>query len=294
VRGTQDGCVLFAAPPENEYGLRTSETRKITSRGANIMSQVISGTPLTGRVAVVTGASSGIGEATAERLAQLGAKVALLARRGERIEAAADRINAAGGTALAVTTDVTDRAALLAAADRIDAELGHVDLVFANAGIQLISEIVDLKVEDWDTQIDLNIKGVMNTIQSFVTSLVDAAEAGKTADLITTSSIAATRVLEKFQVYSGTKAYISQLTRLLRTELGRKNVRVSTIEPGMVDTELPDHVTDPDASKLMADLIDQIDVLRSEDVAETVAFVAAVPKHVNLTEITILPTAQII
>ncbi|MGW1737391.1 SDR family oxidoreductase [Nocardia sp. NPDC001965] len=141
---------------------------------------------------------------------------------------------------------------------------------------------------------DLNIKGVMNTIQAFVTSLVDAAEAGKTADLITTSSIAATRVLEKFQVYSGTKAYISQLTRLLRTELGRKNVRVSTIEPGMVDTELPDHVTDPDASKLMADLIDQIDVLQSEDVAETVAFVAAVPKHVNLTEITILPTAQII
>ncbi|MEV0362397.1 SDR family oxidoreductase [Nocardia fusca] len=258
------------------------------------MSQVISGTPLTGRVAVVTGASSGIGEATAERLAQLGAKVALLARRSERIEAAADRINAAGGTSLAVTTDVTDRAALQAAADRINTELGHVDLVFANAGIQLISEIVDLKVEDWDTQIDLNIKGVMNTIQAFVTSLVDAAEAGKTADLITTSSIAATRVLEKFQVYSGTKAYISQLTRLLRTELGRKNVRVSTIEPGMVDTELPDHVTDPDASKLMADLIDQIDVLRSEDVAETVAFVAVVPKHVNLTEITILPTAQII
>lgn len=258
------------------------------------MRQVISGTPLAGRVAVVTGASSGIGEATAERLAQLGAEVALLARRGERIEAIADRINAAGGTALAVATDVTDRAALQAAADRINAELGHVDLVFANAGIQLISEIVDLKVEDWDTQIDLNIKGVMNTIQAFVTSLVDAAEAGKTADLITTSSIAATRVLEKFQVYSGTKAYISQLTRLLRTELGRKNVRVSTIEPGMVDTELPDHVTDPDAGKLMADLIDQIAVLQSADVAETVAFVAAVPKHVNLTEITILPTAQII
>ncbi|MFD8102877.1 SDR family oxidoreductase [Nocardia fluminea] len=258
------------------------------------MSQVISGSPLAGRVAVVTGASSGIGEATAQRFAQLGATVALIARRGERIEAVAARINAAGGTALAVPTDVTDRAALLGAADRIRTELGRVDLVFANAGIQLISEIVDLKVEDWDSQIDLNIKGVMNTIQAFVTSLVEAAEADKPADLITTSSIAATRVLEKFQVYSGTKAYVSQLTRLLRTELGRKNVRVSTIEPGMVDTELPDHVTDPDASTLMADLIDQIDVLRSGDVAETVAFVAAVPKHVNLTEITILPTAQII
>jgi NADP-dependent 3-hydroxy acid dehydrogenase YdfG len=111
---------------------------------------------------------------------------------------------------------------------------------------------------------------------------------------VTTSSIAATRVLEKFQVYSGTKAYLSHLTRLLRTELGRKNVRVSTVEPGMVDTELPDHVTDPDASKLMADLVEQIDVLQSRDVAETVAFVAGLPKHVNLTEITILPTQQII
>jgi NADP-dependent 3-hydroxy acid dehydrogenase YdfG len=258
------------------------------------MSQVLTGTPLTGRIAVVTGASSGIGEATAERLAQLGAKVALLARRTDRITTTANRINAAGGTAIAVTTDVTDRTALQATADRITTELGPVDLVFANAGVQLISEIVDLKVDDWDTQIDLNIKGVMNTIQAFVEPLVQAAADDKPADLITTSSIAATRVLEKFQVYSGTKAYISQLTRLLRTELGRKNVRVATIEPGMVDTELPDHVTDPDASKLMADLIHDIDCLQSADIAETIAFMAAVPRHVNLTEITIMPTAQAI
>lgn len=258
------------------------------------MSQILTGAPLDGRVAVITGASSGIGEATAERLAELGAKVALLARRNDRITAAADRINTAGGTAIAITTDVTDRDSLAAAADRIDTEFGTVDLVFANAGVQLISEIVDLEVDDWDTQIDLNIKGVMNTIETFVESLVQAATDGKPADLITTSSIAATRILEKFQVYSATKAYISQLTRLLRTELGRKNVRVATIEPGMVDTELPDHVTDPDASHLMADLIDQIDVLQPEDIAETVAFLTAVPKHVNLTEITILPTAQAI
>lgn len=258
------------------------------------MSQILTGTPLNRRVAVITGASSGIGEATAERLAELGAKVALLARRNDRITAAADRINTTGGTAIAITTDVTDRVSLAAAAERINAELGPVDLVFANAGVQLISEIVDLEVDDWDRQIDLNIKGVMNTIETFVESLVQAAADGKPADLITTSSIAATRILEKFQVYSATKAYISQLTRLLRTELGRKNVRVATIEPGMVDTELPDHVTDPDASQLMADLIDQIDVLQSEDIAETVAFLTAVPKHVNLTEITILPTAQAI
>jgi NADP-dependent 3-hydroxy acid dehydrogenase YdfG len=255
---------------------------------------VIDGTPLAGRVAVVTGASSGIGEATAERFAQLGAKVALLARRQDRIDAVAQRIKSTGGTALALDVDVTDRAAMQAAADRINSELGAVDLVFANAGVQLVSEIGELKVDEWHAQIDLNIKGVMNTIEVFVRTLEQAAARGGPADLITTSSIAATRILEKFSVYSGTKAYISHLTRLLRTELGRKMVRVATVEPGMVATELPDHVTDPDATRLMADLLRQIDCLSSQDVVETVAFVASVPRHVNLTEITILPTEQAI
>lgn len=258
------------------------------------MSSLITGTPLDGRVAVVTGASSGIGEATAERLAALGARVAVAARRADRLEALTGRIRSAGGTALALPLDVTDRAAVAAAADRVAGELGPVDLVFNNAGVQLISPIDDLQVDDWQRQIDLNVTGVMNVIGAFVPHLVEAAAAGRPADLISTSSIAATRVLEKFSVYSGTKAYISHLTRVLRVELGRKMVRVSTIEPGMVDTELPSHVTDPDASKLMADLIRDIEVLSPADVAEAVAFIASVPRHVNLTEITILPTGQAI
>jgi len=258
------------------------------------MSTVIANTPLAGRTAVVTGASSGIGEATAVRLAQLGAKVAVAARRKDNLEVLVERITAGGGTALAVPLDVTDRDAVTAAAERVTAELGRADLVFANAGVQLVSAVDDLRVDDWQRQIDLNVTGVMNTIGAFVPHLVAAAAAGGPADLVTTSSIAATRVLEKFSVYSGTKAYLSQLTRLLRVELGRKMVRVSTVEPGMVDTELPDHVTDPDASKLMADLLTEIDVLSPADVAETVAFIASVPRHVNLTEITILPTQQAI
>jgi NADP-dependent 3-hydroxy acid dehydrogenase YdfG len=243
------------------------------------MSTVITAAPLAGRVAIVTGASSGIGEATAVRLAALG-------------DALAARITAAGGTALPLPLDVTDRVAVNAAAAQVAARLGPVDLVFNNAGVQLISPIEDVRFDDWQRQIDLNITGVMNVIGAFVPQLIDSAAQGRPADLITTSSIAATRVLEKFSVYSGTKAYISQLTRLLRVELGRKIVRVSTIEPGMVDTELPLHVTDPDATRLMADLINDIDVLSAADVAETVAFIASVPRHVNLTEITILPTQQ--
>jgi NADP-dependent 3-hydroxy acid dehydrogenase YdfG len=258
------------------------------------MSTLLTGTPLAGRVAVVTGASSGIGEATALRLAGLGAKVVIAARRADRLEALAERITRAGGTAVALPLDVTDREAVNAAAERVARELGPADLVFNNAGVQLISAVEENRFDDWQRQIDLNITGVMNVIGAFVPQLIASAADGRPADLITTSSIAATRVLEKFSVYSGTKAYISQLTRLLRVELGRKKVRVATIEPGMVDTELPVHVTDPDASKLMADLIDEIDVLSAADVAETVAFIASVPSHVNLTEITILPTQQAI
>ncbi len=256
------------------------------------MSTVLTTAPLTGRVAVVTGASSGIGAATAERLATLGATVAVAARRADNLDALVARITEAGGTALALPLDVTDREAVLTAAGKVADTFGPADLVFNNAGVQLISPVEDTRFDQWDRQIDLNITGVMNVIGAFVPQLIESAAHGKPADLITTSSIAATRVLEKFSVYSGTKAYISQLTRLLRVELGRKKVRVSTIEPGMVDTELPSHVTDPDATRLMADLIREIDVLTAADVAETVGFVAAVPRHVNLTEITILPTEQ--
>lgn len=255
---------------------------------------LLTGTPLAGRVAVVSGASSGMGAVTAERLAELGATVVVLARRKERLDSLVKNIEAAGGTALALAVDVTDRAAVQTVADQVADRFGKADLVFNNAGVQLVSGIEELKVDEWQRQIDLNISGLMNVIAAFLPHLTDSAAEGKSADLINTSSIAATRILEKFSIYSGTKAYISHLTRLLRVELGRKMVRVATIEPGMVDTELPDHVTDPDASKLMADLIHDIDVLQSADIAETVAFMAAVPRHVNLTEITILPTAQAI
>lgn len=256
------------------------------------MYPLITGRPLDGRTAVVTGASSGMGAATAHRLAALGASVAVVARRQDRLAALAADITAAGGTALPLTVDVTDRAAVQAAADEVANQLGQADLVFNNAGVQLISAIDELKVDDWQRQIDLNVTGVMNVTAAFIPHLTAAADQGEPADLINTSSIAATRILEKFSVYSGTKAYISHLTRLMRVELGQKNVRVSAIEPGMVDTELPDHVVDTDAGTMMAALLRDIDCLRGDDIAEVVGFITSLPRHVNLSELTVLPTAQ--
>lgn len=258
------------------------------------MSKLISHKSLENRVAVVTGASSGIGESTAQRLAELGASVAVVARRSDKLSQLVESITAAGGTAIAKPADVTDKEAVFSVAQSIAGELGRVDLVVNNAGVQLISPLEEVRIEDWQQQIDLNISGAMNVLGAFLPQLIAAADEGKSSDLVFTSSIAAKRILEKFSIYSGTKAYLTQFARLARLELGRKMVRVNAIEPGMVDTELPEHVTDPDASTLMAELIDTIDVLQPQDIAETIALITSFPRHVNISEVTILPTAQAI
>ena len=240
----------------------------------------------------MTGASSGIGEATAQRLAELGAAVAVIARRSERLERLVGNIEAQGGTAFALSVDVTDKDAVFAAAQTVAEQLGTADLVVNNAGVQLISPLDEVRIEDWQQQVDLNVSGVVNVLGAFLPQLIAAADAGGRADLVLSSSIAAKRILEKFSIYSGTKAFLTHFARLARLELGQKMVRVSAIEPGMVDTELPDHVKDPDASTMMAELIKTIDVLTPADIAEMIAFIASAPRHVNLSEATILPTAQ--
>lgn len=249
-------------------------------------------TPLTGRVAVVTGASSGIGTATAKRLAVSGAKVAVLARRADRLETLAKEIEQAGGTALALPVDVTDTAALRTAADRVAAELGTADLLFNNAGVMLPAPVEELPVEQWRSQIDLNVTGLMNAIAAFVPQLIAAAAAKGVADLVNTSSIAAQNIFPNFAVYSGTKAYVTHLSRTLRTELGPKNVRVSAIEPGITGTELQNHVTDPGAQAWLASAKDAMTWLAPEDIAETVNFLVTQPAHVNLQQVTIMPTHQ--
>ncbi|MET8159395.1 SDR family oxidoreductase [Sphaerisporangium sp. NPDC005289] len=249
-------------------------------------------TPLAGRVAVVTGASSGIGEATAEHLAALGAKVAVLARREDRLAELVSRIQKNGGTALAIAADVTDVPAVRAAADRVQSDLGGADLLFNNAGVMLPAPIEELAVDQWQRQIDLNVTGLMNVIGAFVPQMVQAAAERGVGDLINMSSIAAQNIFPNFAVYSATKAYVTHLSRHLRTELGPKKVRVSAIEPGIVGTELQDHVTDPGALEWLAGSKEAMEWLTAEDIAHTIGFLASQPARVNLQQVTIMPTGQ--
>ncbi|MFE2557176.1 SDR family oxidoreductase [Streptomyces sp. NPDC059352] len=256
------------------------------------MTAQISHRPFSGRVAVVTGASSGIGEASAEHLAGLGARVIVLARRADRLEQLVDRIGKNGGQALALAVDVTDAAAVRAAADRIAAEFGGADLLFNNAGIMLPAPIEELAADQWQHQIDLNITGLMNVVGAFTPQLVKAAEERGVADLINTSSIAAQNIFPNFAVYSATKAYVTHLSRHLRAELGAKKVRVSAIEPGIVGTELQSHVTDDGALAWLEGSKETMEWLTPEDVAQTVGFIASLPPRANLQQVTIMPTAQ--
>jgi NADP-dependent 3-hydroxy acid dehydrogenase YdfG len=248
--------------------------------------------PLTSRVAVVTGASSGIGEASAEHLAALGATVVVLARRADRLGELVTRIEKDGGRAVALTVDMTDAAAVQAAADRVATELGGADLLFNNAGVMLPAPVEERATDQWQQQIDLNITGLMNAIAAFTPQLVAAAAAHGVADLINTSSIAAQNIYPNFAVYSGTKAYVTHLSRHLRAELGAKNVRVSAVEPGIVGTELQSHVTDEGALQWLAGAKESMEWLIPQDVAEAIGFIATLPPRVNLQQVTIMPTGQ--
>ncbi|MFE4827256.1 SDR family oxidoreductase [Streptomyces sp. NPDC056672] len=248
--------------------------------------------PLHGRVAVISGASSGIGEASAEHLAALGAKIAVLARRAERLDDLVARIEKNGGTALALAADVTQAEEVQSAADQVEAELGSADLLFNNAGVMLPAPVEELRTDQWRQEIDVNITGLMNVIGAFTPQLVKAAGQRGVADLINTSSVAAQNIFPNFAVYSGTKAYVTHLSRHLRVELGPKNVRVAAIEPGIVGTELQDHVTDQGAQDWLAGSKETMEWLTPEDIAETIGFIATLPPRVNLQQVTIMPTGQ--
>ncbi|MFE3199937.1 SDR family oxidoreductase [Embleya sp. NPDC059237] len=251
-------------------------------------------TALTGRTAVVTGAASGIGAETARQLAANGARVALLARREDRLKDLAAEIEAGGGTALAVVVDVTDQDSVDAGAARIRAELGRVDLVVNAAGVMLPNPLDDGRIDEWTRMIDTNVTGALRIIRAFTADLVAAAAEDGTADLVDVSSIGAHVTFPNYAVYGATKAALTHLSASLRSELGPRDVRVTNIEPGLTDTELGSHIDNAalgEAGQLGA-MFDTIGALSPADVADLIVYTTTRPRHINLRQLIILPTHQ--
>jgi len=248
---------------------------------------------LEGAVALVTGASSGIGEATARALAADGAKVAMAARRLERLERVAAEIGGQGHTALAIESDLTDGEAAVAAVDRTVDELGRLDIVVNNAGVMLLGPIENAPTDEWERMIEINVKGLINTTHAALPHLLQAAEdSGRgCADLVNISSVAGRIAREGSGVYNLTKFGVGAFSESFRQEFAERRVRCTLIEPGAVDTELQSHNRDPVREQIEARFAD-IEILRAEDIADAIAYAVTRPRHVALNEILIRPTQQ--
>jgi NADP-dependent 3-hydroxy acid dehydrogenase YdfG len=250
-------------------------------------------TSLDGTVALVTGASSGIGEATARSLAAQGAKVAVAARRIERLERLAVEIGGQGHAALAIESDITDQEQAIAAVDRTVEELGRLDIVVNNAGQMLLGPIEDAPTEEWDRMIDLNLKGLINTTHAALPHLLAAAESSERgcADVINISSVAGRIARAGSGIYNLTKFGVGAFSESFRQEFASRKIRSTIIEPGAVATELSDHIRDGIREKTRERFAD-IQMLEAPDVAEAILFAVTRPWHVSLNEILIRPTEQ--
>ncbi|WP_043239629.1 SDR family oxidoreductase [Streptomyces violaceusniger] len=239
-----------------------------------------------GKVIAITGASSGIGEATALLLAERGAKVVLAARRSDRIEALAARITEAGGEAVPVVTDVKRRADLSRLVATARERYGKLDVLVSNAGISPISALDDLRVEDWEEMVDVNIKGVLYGIAA---ALPVFREQGF-GHFVHTLSTAGLRIVPRMSVYAGTKNAVRAISEGLRQEAG-ESLRVTTISPGITETELADSITDPDAKSQIQDSMTKI-AMPPGAIARAIAFAIEQPAGVDVGEIVVRPTAQ--
>ncbi|MFE7574996.1 SDR family oxidoreductase [Streptomyces sp. NPDC057521] len=248
---------------------------------------------LADRTAVITGAASGMGAATARLLAAQGVRVALLARRAERLEELAAKISADGGQALAVAADVTDQASVDAAADRVHAAFGPVDLVVNAAGVMLPNPVDAGRVDEWQRMLDTNVAGALRVIRAFTADLVAAAAGGRTADLVNISSIGAHIAFPNYAVYGATKAALTYLSASLRTELGPRDVRVTNIEPGLTDSELAGHVDNAELSGQLDGMFEALGGLSSDEIADLIAYTTSRARHINLRQLVVLPTRQV-
>jgi NADP-dependent 3-hydroxy acid dehydrogenase YdfG len=234
------------------------------------------------KAAVITGASSGIGAATARALAAAGYRVALLARRADRIDALAKEL---GNGSLAVQADVTDRDAMVAAAQRVQDELGGAGVLVNNAGVMLLGPFGADQRDDYRRMIEVNLMGALTSTEVFL----DQLKAGG-GDIVNVSSVAGRTARQGNGVYAATKWGMNGWSESLRREL-MPDVRVTLIEPGVVATELPTHITHVDTKKGVGALYDKAEVL-PEDIAEVIAFAIARPRRLAIHEILLRPAGQ--
>jgi NADP-dependent 3-hydroxy acid dehydrogenase YdfG len=249
--------------------------------------------PLESTVALVTGASSGIGAATARALAAEGASVALAARRADRLEQVAREINAAGGRALVLDVDVTDSAQAESAVERTVRELGRLDTVINNAGVMLLGPIENAPLEEWERMVKLNELGVLYIAHAALPHLLKAAQDSprRVADLVNVSSVAGRIARRNSGVYNLTKFGVGAFSESLRQEVTGRHVRVSLVEPGAVDTELMSHLR-PEVREQAAQRFANVEVMQAEDIADTITFVVTRPRRMAINEILVRPTEQ--
>ena len=249
---------------------------------------------LIGTVALVTGASSGIGEATARRLAEDGAAVALVARRRDRLETLTAEIEHAGGTALAVAADITDRRQAEAALRLTVERFGRLDILVNNAGLMLLGPVVGADPAEWDRMIAINAQGLLYATHAALPHLLKAAEDGprQVADIVNISSIAGRVAWNGYGVYNMTKFGVNGFTEALRQEVTRRHVRVGVLEPGGVTTELGSHNSGA-AREEIDDFYATTETLTPDDIADGVTYMVSRPRHASIGELWIMPTDQV-
>jgi NADP-dependent 3-hydroxy acid dehydrogenase YdfG len=248
---------------------------------------------LQGTVALVTGASSGIGEATARTLAEAGAAVAVVARRRDRLTALAFEIEQGGGRALVIEADVSSQEQAAKAVERTVEELGRLDTLVNNAGVMLLGPIEDAPLEEWERMIDVNVKGLLYCTHAGLKHLLAAAGDSPrgVADVINISSVAGRVARRGSGVYNLTKWGVGAFSESLRQEVTQRNVRVSLVEPGAVATELTNHLR-PEIREQARQRFANVEPLQAQDIADAIKYIVTRPRRVAVNEMLVRPTDQ--
>ncbi|MEH2391967.1 MAG: SDR family NAD(P)-dependent oxidoreductase [Nostoc sp.] len=243
---------------------------------------------LNGKVAVITGASSGIGEATAIALAAEGAKIVLAARRVEKLEALAKQITDGSGQALPIAADVTDDAQIRELVEKTQSHFGGIDILINNAGVMLVGPVEGADISDWQRMIDIDLLGLMKTTHAVLPIL--KAQGG--GHIVNIASVAGRIPIPNYAVYNAVKFGVVAFSEALRKEVIKDKIRITVIEPGAVATELASQISNPEARQQVDAFYNSVEPLQKEDIAAAIAYAVTQPAHVSVNEILIRPSNQ--